>query len=271
LLLWRWSTTVQITSELIIAIFFVLLARSLGRAELRGWASAWVVNLTALSVVFVFWALQPGTRASFAVLAALYVFLKTLFVVLLGFGTASFSARSARIPFVQIVVGVAAFSMLAGAFAQTIDRLGVIESMAIFLGLAAGTAYVLRARPPGYAWLATGFVVRALLAVAESAAHGEQVVRAGEPAQTVAIFLASYSSFDAGAEWMIALGCVLVLYRTILRELRGANMELLAAKEEMQSMLDHDQLTGVLSRRALARRLREAQETGAAVLFFDLD
>ena len=62
-----------------------------------------------------------------------------------------------------------------------------------------------------------------------------------------------------------------MLYRTILRELIRANADLVLARDEMQAMLDHDQLTGVLSRRALPSMLREAQATGAAVLFFDLD
>ena len=48
LLLWRWSTTAQITSELMIAVFFVVLARSVRRVEMRPWVQAWVANLAAL-------------------------------------------------------------------------------------------------------------------------------------------------------------------------------------------------------------------------------
>ena len=48
LLLWRWSTTAQITSALMIAGFFVLvLARSVRRVEVRPWVWAWLANLAA--------------------------------------------------------------------------------------------------------------------------------------------------------------------------------------------------------------------------------
>jgi diguanylate cyclase (GGDEF)-like protein len=273
LLLWRWSTSVQITSELIIAVFFVVLARSVRRGELRAWVGAWVANLGALFVAAVFWALQPRTPFVFAVICTMYVYAKTIFVVLLALGAAGFTrAGTPLLPYGRIAASVALFSIVAGLSARSIDRLGVIESTIICLGLAAGAVFLFRTRPPAYAWLATGFIVRAALAAAEALAHAQQLIGDGTPAsQTVAIFLSSYSSFDTGAEWMIALGCVLMLYRTILRELTRVNSDLLAARDEMQAMLDHDQLTGVLSRRALPSMLREAQATGAAVLFFDLD
>lgn len=273
LMLWRWSTSVQITSELIIAVFFVVLARSVRRAELRAWVGGWVANLVALSVAAVFWALQPRTPFVFAVICTLYVYAKTIFVVLLAVGSIGFTPRrAAQIPYGGIAASVAVFSICAGLFAQTIDRLGVIESSMICISLSVGAAFLFHARPPAHTWLATGFIVRALLAAAEAGAHAQQIANGGAPgSETIAIFLSSYSSFDTGAEWMIALGCVLMLYRTIQRELTQANRDLLAAQEEMQAMLDHDQLTGVLSRRALPSMLREAQATGAAVLFFDLD
>jgi len=272
LLLWRWSTSVQIASELIIAVFFVVLARSVRRPELRAWVGGWVANLVALSVATVFWALQPRSPYVFAVICTLYVYAKTIFVVLMYVGSTGFTARQTRVGYGSIAAGVALFSIVAGMFAQTIDRLGVIQSSLICVGLSAGAVFLFRTRPPAYTWLATGFIVRAALAAAEAGAHAQHIADAGAPgSETVAVFLSSYSSFDTGAEWMIALGCVLMLYRTIQRELTRANRDLLAAQEEMQAILDHDQLTGVLSRRALPSLLREAQATGAAVLFFDLD
>ena len=46
--LWRWSTAVQITSALLIALFFVVLTRSTHRTELRIWVVAWLANVLAL-------------------------------------------------------------------------------------------------------------------------------------------------------------------------------------------------------------------------------
>jgi len=277
LLLWRWSTLVQITSDLMIAVFFVVLARSVGRIELRTWVNAWVANLGALSVTIVFWMLQPRSQVVFAGVSALYVFTKTMFVVLLVIGAAGFMERRparehGRVPYGKLLVGVAIFSLLVGLAARSINVLGVIQATTIAVCLAAGAVFLIRNRTPAYGWLATGFAVRSALAAAESMAYATQL-SAGDLAKskTVAIYLASHSSFDTGAEWMIALGCVLTLYRTIQQELTQSNSELRSARDDLQALLDRDQLTGVFNRRALPAMLRESQATGATILFFDLD
>jgi diguanylate cyclase (GGDEF)-like protein len=273
LLLWRWSTLVQITSDLMIAVFFVVLARSVGRIELRSWVNAWVANLGALSVTIVFWMLQPQSQVAFAGISALYVFAKTLFVVMLIVGAAGFmERRPVRLPYNTIVVGVAIFSLLSGFAAHSINVLGVIQATTIAACLAVGAVFLIRNKPPAYGWLATGFAVRSALAAAETLAYATQL-SAGQlgKSKTVAIYLASHSSFDTGAEWMIALGCVLTLYRTIQNELIQSNGELQLAKDDLQAMLDRDQLTGVFNRRSLGTMLRESQATGAMILFFDLD
>ena len=41
LVLMQWSTVVQLTSVLMVAAFFVVLARSSRRAEVQWWALAW--------------------------------------------------------------------------------------------------------------------------------------------------------------------------------------------------------------------------------------
>jgi len=271
LLLWRWSTSVQITSDLIIAVFFVVLARSVRRAELRAWVCAWLANLGALLITILFWLLQPRSPLVFAVVCALYVFCKTLFIVLLISGSSAFTVRRSRIAYVQLTAGVAGFSLLGAAFVHAIDQLGVIEATAIGGCLAAGAVYLCVQRPPGYGWLATGFGVRSALAAGEAAAYAAHALSGESGSPLTATFLASHSSFDTGAEWMIALGCVLMLYRTIQLELTRANGDLHAAQHELQVMLDHDQLTGVLNRRSLPALLHSVRATGAMILFFDLD
>jgi len=278
LLLWRWSTLVQITSDLMIAVFFVVLARSVGRIELRAWVNAWVANLGALSVTIVFWMLQPRSQWVFAGISASYVFAKTMFVLLLILGAAGFMQRRPasggfeRLPYGKLVAGVTVFSLLVGLAARSINVLGVIQATTIAVGLATGAVFLIRNRTPAYGWLATGFAVRSALAAAEAMAYATQLSASDlARSKTVAIYLASHSSFDTGAEWMIALGCVLTLYRTIQLELVRSNGELQLAKDDLQALLDRDQLTGVFNRRALPAMLRESQATGATILFFDLD
>ena len=64
-LLYRWSTIAQIVSLLTIAIFFVVLGRSMGRAELEPWIRAWLANAAALAVTVAFWFVQPQARTIF--------------------------------------------------------------------------------------------------------------------------------------------------------------------------------------------------------------
>ncbi|MGA9332765.1 MAG: GGDEF domain-containing protein [Rudaea sp.] len=273
LLLWRWSTIVQTTSDVMIAGFFVALAFSLGRRELRMWVAAWLMNLGALSVTICFWILQPQTRLAMVVLVSCYVFAKTLFVLLLLMGGAGFAARQpVRIGYGKLCAGVAVFSIAVGTFTKTIDQLGVVQEAVIAIFLALGVVSLFRCGIRNNGWLATGFAIRSLLAIASSAAYALQWANGATAGSSIlSVFLAAHSSFDTGAEWVIALGCVLTLYGTIQRELTQSNNELRTAQDEMRQLLIRDQLTGVFNRRSLPTMLREAQTTGATILFFDLD
>jgi diguanylate cyclase (GGDEF)-like protein len=273
LLLWRWSTLAQSTSDLMIAVFFVALAYSVRRAELRVWVAAWLANLAALSVTISFWLLQPRSGWMFAIVVTLYLFAKTMFVLLLIDGAAAFTARRpVRASYRSVTAAIAVFAVLGGCAIRTIDLLGLIQESVIGAGLGACTLFLVRNKAPAYGWLATGFAVRAALAMAAAAAYAMHAAIDGAPiSEGLTIFLASHSIFDTGAEWVIALGCVLTLYGTIQQELTQSNGELRTTQEELQTLLDRDQLTGVFNRRALPTMLREAQATGATILFFDLD
>jgi len=267
LILWRWSTTAQIASSLTIAIFFFVLTRSVKRVELRPWLYGWTTNLGALAVTVIFWYANPSARLGFAACIFGYIACKTAFVVFLAAGGRGRERiRSGWI--VTIVAGAA----LGGALITKIDVLGVVESAVIAVTLIAGALFLLAGGRDGWPWLAAGFTVRAVLAIAETLAHASRVFEnPWRTAKSIDLFLASYSSFDTGAEWIIALGCVLILYRTIQRELLQSNAGLLAAQGVLQELVDHDPLTGLLNRRALLGVLRKAFDTGATILFFDLD
>jgi diguanylate cyclase (GGDEF)-like protein len=273
LLLWRWSTSAQIASSVTIAVFFMVLARSVRRIELRPWVAAWLANLGALAVTITFWFAQPQSPLAFILLRTGYFFSKTLFVLLLAAGAwrfvrAPLSRRTARMAVAAVAVGAG----VAALVADGIPLVGVIQSSVTVVVLGAAAAFLLVKRVPGAEWLAAGFALRALLGLAEAAAYGMQVVQADAAASRgMGIFLASHSSFDTGAEWVIALGCVLTLYRAIQAELTQSNLDLLATKEALQEMVDRDPLTGLANRRGLPSILRAVYPTGATVLFFDLN
>jgi len=263
LLLWRWSTTAQVASSLTIAIFFLVLARSMKRVELRPWLFAWLANLGALAVTVTWWYLRPDTPLSFFIIRFGYMSTKTTFVVLLALGTAM-----RRRGMVLLLAGC-----LLGALAiPSIDALGLVMAVVIAVALGAGAVLLVMHRRPGFGWLAAGFAVRTLLAVSEAIAHGTRLFpNPWREAKSIDLFLAAYSSFDTGAEWIIALGCVLILYRTIQQELVQSNADLMAAQGVLQQLVDRDPLTGLLNRRALPAVLQKCVEGGATILFFDLN
>ena len=273
LLLWRWSTSAQIASAVVIAIFFAVLARSVRRVELRPWVAAWLANLAALLVTIVFWFAQPSEQWAFIVLRSGYFFTKTMFVLLLAAGAWRFvrrplPGRTGRVIVASVAVGATAAAFLA----DDINKVGVVQSSTTTLVLVAAAGFLVARRVPGAEWLAAGFVLRALLGAAETFAYSTQLwPHAWASSRAMGIFLASHSSFDTGAEWVIALGCVLTLYRAIQQELTQSNQDLLAAKEVLQELVDRDPLTGLANRRGLPAVLRDAFPAGATILFFDLD
>src|SRR3954453_23062308 len=96
LLLWRWSTTAQVASALLIAVFFAVLGRSMRRDDLRPWIEAWLANLAALVVTIVFWFARPSSRWGLSALVWGYFFFKTMFAALLALGAWRFARPEAR-------------------------------------------------------------------------------------------------------------------------------------------------------------------------------
>ncbi|MGA7297793.1 MAG: GGDEF domain-containing protein [Rhodanobacteraceae bacterium] len=273
LLLWRWSTAVQASSDLLIAVFFVAIALTLRRAELRAWTMAWLANLAALVVTIFFWILRPENPWVVELLTAAYLFSKTLFVLMLFQGANQFRGKNAiRLPSGLIGVAILAYSVAGAILIDSIDLLGLVQTIIIALGLGFSAIYLVRAGVRHYVWLIAGLGIRSLLAVIECVAYAHVLVQGSnvEP-DLLGIFVSVHSSFDTVAEWMIALGCVLTLYGTIRGELTRANQKLTAAQTQLQDLLHRDQLTGVLNRRALPTVFDEARSQGGTMLFFDLD
>src|SRR4029079_18369464 len=83
LLLWRWSTSVQVTSLVMIAVFFLMLGRSIRTAALRWWVRAWLCNVAALAITLFFWFFQPPIWVMHAAVAPIYMGAKTAFILML--------------------------------------------------------------------------------------------------------------------------------------------------------------------------------------------
>ena len=232
LLLWRWSTAVQVTSMLMIAVFFAALSRSVHRAEVRLWLRAWLADLAALGLALGFWYFQPDARYHHYVFV-LYLAAKTAFVLLMLQGASVLRGRAGCLLRSEIVVpGLAVFSIGGGLLAANTDQLGLLAYPVMGIMFLAGGALLVRPLAGGAAWLAAGFLTRSFLLFAEAAAYLVGLVPNSPPSfrAPIRLFISAASSFDSGAEWLIALGCVLAISNRIQRELRASNAELLAAQ-----------------------------------------
>lgn len=272
LLLWRWSTAVQISSALLVAVFFLVFGRSSGRTELRWWVAAWVANGIALLVTWAFWFWQPSEFPSRLMLVA-YLTSKSLFVLLILLGTREFvragdAARWLR----PTVAAVLLMAVVGGIVGLGLNAIGTLQSSIIAMLLVAAAWVCFRAPPQGLGWLALGLLLRALLAAAEAGAYGWRMLAEGESLPPmVNVFLAVHSSFDTGAEWVIALGCVLAITQRIHAELAHSHAELGRAHAELREAAERDPLTGLYNRRMLPTLLDLAASRGSELLFFDLD
>ncbi len=263
LLLWRWSTAVQIVSALIIAVFFTAFAASVRTTEVRWWMRAWLANLSALSVTLFFWYFQPAHLD--LLIRIIYLGSKMLFAVLMLEGAWAINHSTPALTSRRRWLALATYAISGGILLTTLALIGVVQHSLMAVLFFIGGIATFRSRRPGSAWLAAGFVVRAVLATAEAIAY----LSPANP--KVSLFVSASSSFDSGAEWLLALGCVLVASLRIQSELQSTNRDLVAAQDELRALADRDPLTGLANRRSLPAIFREVYDTGATILFFDLD
>ena len=272
LLLWRWSTAVQLTSLLMVAAFFVALARSSSRAEVKWWVMAWGANAAALSVTVFYWFAQP---AMFGPAVSAYAALKLAFVLWLLQGVwAVAHPGTVLLSQKTVVTTVLTYGLVGGLLIPSISALGVVQHLVMGV-LLLGAALARGREWRRIAWLTSGLILRGGLSLLEAAAYwididGSGLFQSGLR-DLARGFLSASSSFDAGIEWFLALGCVLSVSERAQRELVATNRFLLLAQDNLRRLADRDPLTALDNRRTLPDVFRAVQPAGAAVLFLDLD
>ena len=275
LLLWRWSTALQLTSIVTIVAFYAALSRSTPRAELRWWLRAWLANLGALSVTLAYWYVA-GPAWTEPLVRFGYLWCKSTFVWLFLQGAWSILYPGTKVLRVDYAMAsVTGFALIGAALLPGVNLIGVGQHtlMAVLFGL--GALVLARAGDFSLTWLAAGLAVRTALASVEAAAYGFLVFSPDAVStplyQAANLFLSAHSSFDTAAEWLLALGGVLAVSDRAQRELSSYNQRLLDAQEDLRRLVDRDPLTALANRRSLPEVFRLVQPHGATLLFFDLD
>lgn len=265
-------------TAVLIAMFFIVLARSVRRAEMRWWTLGWLANVGAMAVTLLFWYLQPPATTHGLVFAT-YLLVKNAYVWMLARGALEFAGRRPRMLEARATVpAMLVFSLAAIVTVTTRDRLGLVSQAIVALVFGWG-AWTLGGRRAAHArWLVIALGVRAVLAGAEAAAYGVNVLGLATPEQMSLAFvvpanwiLASHYPLDTAAEWILAVGFIVGVSERTQAELRLANERMLSAQDELRRLVDRDPLTGLANRRALPEVLRDVQPRGALVAFFDLN
>jgi diguanylate cyclase (GGDEF)-like protein len=275
LLLWRWSTNVQLASLAMATAFFALLAANTRRGELRTWARAWFANFLALVVTAIYWLMLPLDL--FVVIAPVYLATKMTFALLLIEGAWMMMNPGARLYSSWLLsVFVIVYSIGGTLWTDGIAALGIMQHSVMGVVLLAFAAVMGRRVTEALVWLAAAIGLRGALALLEAFAYSVQLspppagmlARYAEP---IALFVSASSLFDTAVEWLIVLGCVLAYADRTRRQLQDANHDLVMAQMDLRRLADRDPLTALVNRRSLPEIFRSVQPHGALLLFFDLD
>jgi diguanylate cyclase (GGDEF)-like protein len=276
LLLYQLNISVLTVTTVMILLFFVVLRRSVRRAEMRWWVHGWLANVVALVVTSLFWYFQPPAQY-FGTVFAIYLAAKLAYVWLLSRGALEFCGERPGLITARVMVpSIAAVCVMSVFLLTTRDRLGLISQAAIAAGFGAAAFELWRAQAVSASWLAIAFGQRAVLSAVEAAAYGVNVAgesTAVEPAFSVPAnyVLAAHYSVGIGAEWLLAMGMVIATAGRTQRDLQNANTRMEAAQSDLRRLVDRDPLTGLANRRALPEALRNVQPAGAVLIFFDLN
>jgi diguanylate cyclase (GGDEF)-like protein len=272
LLLWRWSTSAQIVSVLMVTGLLAILRRSSRRRGLGLWTAAWLANAGAMLATLVYWFGMPSPWVARGV-TGVYIFAKTLFVLLLVLGAARVARPAWRLPGVPLLAAASVgFGLAVMLGTDDINGVGMAQATLIAGVLLPAAVWCARLGEQGLGWLGVGFALRGALGVLEAAAYGLRAVDADAARSgPVDFFLGAHSLFDMGAEWAIAVGIVLALAQRAIGELRRSHAELEAAHRRLREVADTDPLTGLANRRLLPTEFARFAGAPAWLVFIDLD
>lgn len=266
----QWSVGVQLGVACLLALFFLALCRSVRLAEVRYWAAAWACDAGALAAVMAASFLQPppwGLRTGLAAYAAG----KTAYVLFLVAGARHHVQPGLAVrmrPRVLVPV-LAVWSLSVGFFSPFVALAQMAQAFLVGSILVLGGAWVIRRpRTSRSRWLGLALWLQALVCLHYvplllPLAWGGDVLDPGH---------LSLSSFlDAGVELVVALASLAALESHVTLRLRQLNEELLESREALRRLVDLDPLTGLWNRRRLRPFLSEARDSGAALIFLDVD
>jgi diguanylate cyclase (GGDEF)-like protein len=269
IVLHNWALGVQLGIVSLVALFFFALARWVRGEEVRIWSLAWVVHALGLAAGVAV-ALQVVAPAALPVALSFALGGKTAFALLVVRGAEYHMDHESR-PGLRlwqlVLLGMSWGTFL--AFVAPDPRI-----VSALQWLIAGTAFVIgatrvlhHARSAGSRWL--GWV---LLGAGALYLHYVPLLvpmLAGESPLQAHLTLSPF--FEAGGELVLALSTIVAIESSTSHSLRMVNLRLIHSQEQLRQLADLDPLTGLRNRRGLREVLDRVRETGATLIFLDID
>jgi diguanylate cyclase (GGDEF)-like protein len=261
------ASAAQLGGSVVLALFFLLLARHEPRPYLRQWTAAWIAQAVALALFLGAWSFDwPESQQ-------LYLFLATVHGLLLVGAAWTFTHG---VPSVAgrgwILAAVIAWSAVAPAVIN--DRWLDAVQLTVLASTSLVAAVVLwQGREPGAMGVRLACYVFVMVGAVQllQIAAGLQTGR-GEPAS---LFLQVAPLLLLLLQVLLGLALVLGVMEKAQWTLAATNSELQDAKHQLQVLADTDPLTGCANRRVfreLVDRLRAGQSgPHGAVLVVDMD
>lgn len=263
------STAAHLAGSLILALFFVLLARHDPRPYLRDWTAAWVAQVLALAVLLV--SSLRDSRASLG----LYLFLGAVHAALIVAAALNY-ARGAPLRRIHVLF-LLPLALWSGAAPLVLrGTLGLHATQFAILAaayLAAGIILWPLREPGGMGLRLTTNVLGllGLLYVADAAIFGWAVTSEAESRLylEVAPFLVLF------LQMLLGLGMVLAVAEATQFALTTTNEQLREAEHRLKVLAETDPLTGCFNRRVfrdLVDDLRASEgDAHGVVILLDMD
>ncbi len=265
----RVSIAVQFTVITTLLFYFLLLRKTVRLEEVRLWTAAWFCDAIALGAVLVS-SVPGGVDLPLRLTLLLYLAGKTAFAVLMVSGARN-HVRPGSEPHIRpwpLAILITVWSLAIGVLARQLVVAQFAQSVMVGVVLAAGGWIVLRKpRSRASRWLGMAFVLQSGVFFFYGIAMAPIIVNR----PILISFMPFTSFFDAWVELILALSCLAAVADRSEEQLRYANGELLESQERLSQMVDSDPLTGLANRRAMRPFMDRATNSGATLIFIDIN
>jgi diguanylate cyclase (GGDEF)-like protein len=262
------STAAHLTGSIVLALFFVLLARHDPRPYLRDWTAAWIAQVLALAVLLV--SLHRGWHLSLSV----YLFLETVHGLFILSAARDYATglRFGRVRLVLLAI-LAVWSGAAPVLFVEPRILHAAQFLVLSVTYLTSTALLWRFREPagmGLRLTTNVLGLLGLLYVLHAAAFW--ALRSETDTMT---YLEAAPFTDLFLQTLLALGMVLAVMEAAQWALAATNEQLKEAERRLKVLAETDPLTGCFNRRVfreLVDDLRDGLKAqDGVVVVIDMD